>query len=504
MAVFRYSRRQPRGTTTRWGRGLGRRLTASVVSIGLVVGVTAVGAPTGSLPSAAAAQAPANMSTNTTNDGETRGQWDPLGRKKPGKIQVKSPENNKPLAPDNSASGRCKRDPLASNFQRCEIYSPAMRRNIPIHYKPAARGGHSALLLLDGASARDDVNRWITRGLAPYTMNNTDIAVIAPIGGGASWYVDWQYRNCSLTHPNANPQMWETFITKELRAWGTRQGIHPSLYSVAGFSMGGGSALILAGRHHDMFKQALSYSGATTLVIPGVQPVLNLTEDLGPCILGPFGGILNPTRYQLDPTLNVEKLRGIDVYASAANGIPRKNATPQQFWHDAKAGMWETGALILLKFFDDAAQRKNVPVTVNYLGRGSHQYEDAARELRATRNRILTVMKREERKLGAAADPLKYPPTKKLSKDESPKGEPSTPSEDEILVDDGSDAYKKYDELRNDDVFRDGIGELEEEYGQDVVLCLIDNDELAWTRSIPAHPVVSDTAIQECQRSAAN
>ncbi|MFY9189875.1 MAG: alpha/beta hydrolase family protein [Lawsonella sp.] len=486
MSRTPYNSHQPLlPAVTRWGR----RFIAVLASVGMVLGVTAVVGPSGVVIPTAAAE-------TRSEDGDNQPkwwQWDPLDQKPPTPIRVKSPENTKPLAPDNSANGRCERDPLASNFQRCEIYSHAMKRNIPIHYKPAARGGHSALLLLDGASARDEFNRWIPRGLAPSTMKNTDMAIIAPIGGGASWYVDWQYPNCSPAHPEANPQMWETFITKELRAWGTRRGINPSLYSVAGFSMGGASALMLSGRNHDMFKQALSFSGTNTLVVPGVQPLLNFTEDWGPCMLSPFGSMLNPTRYQMDPTLNVEKLRGIDVYASSANGLPRKGADLNQLRRDLENGYWETGTFILLKMFEAAAKRKNVPVTVNYLGRGSHQYEDAARELINTRKRILKVMKREERKLGKAADPASK--AWKL-REQKRKKAVATMKKNAI---DAREARKRYDELRKNEVFREGMEELEEEYGRDVVLCLIQHERLAWTRSIPAQPVVSEEAIRYCQ-----
>ena len=182
-------------------------------------------------------------------------------------------------------------------------------------------------------------------------------------------------------------------------------------------------------------------------------------------MLSPFGSMLNPTRYQMDPTLNVEKLRGIDVYASSANGLPRKGADLNQLRRDLENGYWETGTFILLKMFEAAAKRKNVPVTVNYLGRGSHQYEDAARELINTRKRILSVMKREERTLGKAADPASK--AWKL-REQKRKKAIATMKKNAI---DAREARKRYDELRKNEVFREGMEELEEEYGRDVVLC---------------------------------
>lgn len=475
-------------------RRFGVAFLAGVVALGLTVPWGAAGAgaaPAGGLQPSVAGE----------DGAEEKQPWDPFDTRAPEPIFVKSPENRKPLALDDSADGRCERDPLASNVQRCEIYSHAMQRIIPIHFKPAARGGHAALLLLDGASARDEFNRWIPRGRASAIMANTDIAIIAPIGGGASWYMDWQYPNCSPAHPEANPQRWETFITRELRAWGVRQGINPSLYSVAGFSMGGGSALMLASRHHDMFKQALSFSGTTTLAIPGVQALLNVTEDWGPCLLSPFGSMVNPTRYRLDPTLNVERLRGIDVYASSANGLPRKTDDPVLVRRDIENGPWEMGTLILLRLFEAEAKRKNVPATVRYLGRGSHQYEDAARELRHTRKRILTVMKKAERELGKAANPQskswKRVEKKRLAKalKERATAMNDNPTKSRL------EARRKLAELRGNPVFKEGVEELVDKYGEETVLCLLQHDQVAWTRSIPAHPVVSQDAIDKCQES---
>ncbi|MCP6330328.1 alpha/beta hydrolase-fold protein, partial [Klebsiella pneumoniae] len=78
-------------------------------------------------------------------------------------------------------------------------------------------------------------------------MADTDINVILPIGGGSSYYADFQYRyrHCSLIHPQLDRQQWETFITKELVAWAGSNGMDTTGWSVGGFSMGGGSALSL-------------------------------------------------------------------------------------------------------------------------------------------------------------------------------------------------------------------------------------------------------------------
>ena len=67
-------------------------------------------------------------------------------------LMVATPEGAK--AADNrgwlrrDATGHCTWDPVKYWVQRCDVYSPAMKRTIPVQIVPAARGGNAGLYLL--------------------------------------------------------------------------------------------------------------------------------------------------------------------------------------------------------------------------------------------------------------------------------------------------------------------------------------------------------------------
>lgn len=421
---------------------------------------------------------------------------DPYGLLPEKFFTVDAIENTMPLAKDDSADGFCERDSVVSSFQRCSIYSAAMKRFIEVQFKPSARGSHAALLLLDGASAVESHNRWINMGGAGRNFSNTDINILAPVGGGASWYADWQYPNCSLVHRNSWQQKWETFITRELRSWARwAAGVHPSLYSAAGFSMGGGSAMMLAERHNDMIQQVLSFSGQTTFAWPGLQPFINLTSDASPCVLSPFGSVVNPSRYEYDPILNIDKLRGRDVYAVAATGIIKESESAEEFARDAVNAPWEMGAAIMLKAFEDAAALHKVPVEVEYIPRGTHTYQDARGLLLNQRNRILLYMHRQERALEGTADPLHRPKYRRLAQEGWEHWRKGHTMQDVT----SEDAQQQLQEWKKNKIFRDGATELVDRYGEEAVVCAIHREGIAWTRSIPAHPVVNEGTMWQCQ-----
>ena len=306
------------------------------------------------------------------------------------RITVRSRENTLPLRRDDSPKGRCTRDPMASNFQRCRIWSPSNKRYMSIHFKPAVKHSRRVLMLLDGASAIDTHSRWINLGGAARTFANTDINVILPIGGGASYYADFQYsyKNCTLVHPNVELQQWETFLTKELLGWARRNGLATSHWSVGGFSMGGGSALSLTERHPEIFDQALSYSGMNMLALPGLQELITVVSDYSPCVWRSFGSPFNPARYEFDPFLNMEKLRDAkDVYLSANSGfLPVKDYQ----LGDVDNTLWEWGVVAHTVLFFLKAKAINLTnVTFHLAPLGTHDYGEVAQELRDTKERIL-------------------------------------------------------------------------------------------------------------------
>lgn len=298
-------------------------------------------------------------------------------------------EEHMPLYQDASADGFCERDRIASNFQNCAIYSPTNKTLMHIHFKPATHHSTKVVMLLDGASAVDTHNRWINLGGAARTFAGKNINVILPIGGGASFYADFEYpyRDCSLTHPTLNMQQWETFITKDVVRWAQQQKLSTNRWRIGGFSMGGGSALALAERHPNIFSKAFSFSGLNTIALPGVQEMLTATSDITACMWAPFGTPLNPSRYEFDPYLNMEKLASLDfVYLSAASGFTLSSYR----WGDASSAPWEWGVLASTVAFSEKAAAIGLNnVHTEIFPEGSHTYRTADYALNRTLPNIL-------------------------------------------------------------------------------------------------------------------
>src|SRR5699024_10297101 len=212
-------------------------LTAVATAAGLVVGAPAlVGAqPTeqgssASLGSEGAADAPPPpapaMQTAAVNE-------DPLG-------------NRAGLRPG------CEWDPVRSWVQLCTVHSPAMNRDIKVQVQPARQSGNAGLYLLDGLRARDDWNAWTHDAQAQRIFLNDNITLVMPVGGQVSFYSDWE-RPINLGG-NLLEYKYETFLTEELPVYLQNEfGVAPNNNAVAGLSMGGSAAAMLAADHPDQF-----------------------------------------------------------------------------------------------------------------------------------------------------------------------------------------------------------------------------------------------------------
>ena len=183
------------------------------------------------------------------------------------------------LRPD--ATGACEWDGVGFWVQRCDVFSPAMNRNITVQIQPAQRGGNAGFYLLDGARATERANAWTTDSNAPELYANHNITLVMPVGGQGTFYQDW-LRPANYTGDGPLFK-WETFLTKELPAYLEGNfGVARNNNSIAGLSMGGTAALNLAARNPAMFKQAMSWSGYLTMSGPGMSTLVRLAMlDLG-------------------------------------------------------------------------------------------------------------------------------------------------------------------------------------------------------------------------------
>lgn len=223
----------------------------------------------------------------------------------------------------------CVWDPVASWVQLCEVWSPSMNRHIKVQVQPARFGGNAGLYLLDGLRARDDWNAWTHDAQAQRIFLQDNITLVMPVGGQVSFYSDWQ-RPINLGG-NLLEYQWETFLTEELPPYLQAEfGVNPNNNAIAGLSMGGSAAAILAANHRDQFKQVSVFSGYMNPTAPGMYTMIPLAM-FDQCKCDPFamwGLPGSPAWGAHDPLLNADKLRDIPMYITAGSAIPGKYDQP--------------------------------------------------------------------------------------------------------------------------------------------------------------------------------
>lgn len=302
--------------------------------------------------------------------------------------------NRDVLRADNT--GACEWDGVGFWVQRCDVWSPAMGRNIPVLVQPSARGGNAGFYLLDGMRAGENFTGWARDANAAQVYADHNINLVMPIGGAGSFYADWDYPAQLLpTGSNEVVYKWETFLTKELPAYLQQNfNIDPNHNAIAGLSMGGTAALSLAAMHPEQFQQTLSYSGYLHTTAFGMQTLLRvaLLEVGGFNLNNMYTSILNPRRYQNDPYLNMDGLKNSDVYVSAASGTwaptdlryplnERINGTGLEWLSRLSTASWEA-----------KARATGLRVTADYPALGIHNWDQWNYQLNHTKDRVLTHM----------------------------------------------------------------------------------------------------------------
>jgi diacylglycerol O-acyltransferase/trehalose O-mycolyltransferase len=204
------------------------------------------------------------------------------------------------------------------------VPSAAMGRDVQVKFQP---GGRHAVYLLDGLRARDDNSGWDIETNAFEKFYQSGVAVVMPVGGMSSFYSDWN--SPAVGNGTTQTYNWETFLTSELPAYlSANKGISASGNAVAGLSMSGSAALILAAYHPGTFRYAGSMSGFLNLS-DGVWPTLVgvSMRDAGgfdaTAMWGPGGG---PTWQRNDPTLQASRLasNGTRLWVYTGNGRPNE------------------------------------------------------------------------------------------------------------------------------------------------------------------------------------
>lgn len=296
------------------------------------------------------------------------------------------------LRPDNT--GTCDWDPVQFWVQRCDVWSPAMNRNITVQIQPAARGGNAGLYMLDGLRATEATSAWVNDVNAAATYENSNITLVMPVGGASSFYADW---DAPATYDFENPVIyqWETFLTQELPVYlQDNFGVSRNNNSILGLSMGATAAMNLAAKHNDQFRQVLSFSGYLTTTAPGAQTALRAALLDGGLynINAMYGPVISPRRFENDPFLNMEGLRNSDVYISAGPGIPGPADAGYKPEHVASGVSLETYSNLTTRAWALKARATGLNFTEVYTPTGIHNWQQFGSQMEATHDRVLNVM----------------------------------------------------------------------------------------------------------------
>lgn len=272
-----------------------------------------------------------------------------------------------------------------------ELFVPSGMGPIKVQVQWAARGGDSALYVLDGLRAPHDHSQWISDTDVLQRFAGDDVTLVFPVGGHSSFYTDW-YRPSS-TNGQVTAYKWETFLTEELPAFLAEYGVSRTDNAIVGASMGGGAALVLAAHHRDQFVFAGSFSGFVNPTYPmWNEAVRAALWDEGRFnvddMWGPAG---DPAWGRNDPTVQAELLRGLPMYVSAGNAVPGPADVPYGVGNTLNAMVLERMATVAAGIFRDRAAALGIPVRVD-IGDGTHTWPYWERAITAARLMILDAL----------------------------------------------------------------------------------------------------------------
>lgn len=272
-----------------------------------------------------------------------------------------------------------------------ELVVPSGMGPIKIQVQWAARGGDSALYVLDGLRAPHDHNQWTSDTGVLQQFAGDDVTLVFPVGGHSSFYADW-YRPSS-TNGQVTAYKWETFLTEELPAFLEGYGVSRTDNAIVGASMGGGAAMALAAHHRDQFKFAGSFSGFLNPTYPmWNEAVRAALWDEGRFnvddMWGPAG---DPAWSRHDPTVQAELLRGLPMYVSAGNSVPGPPDVPYGVGNTVNAIGLEWTARVAAEIFRDRAAALGIPVRVD-IGNGTHTWPYWGQAIIAARPMILDAL----------------------------------------------------------------------------------------------------------------
>ncbi len=272
-----------------------------------------------------------------------------------------------------------------------ELTVPSSMGPIKVQVRWAARGGSSALYLLDGLRAPADHNQWTTDTDALRQFAGDDVTLVFPVGGHSSFYTDW-YRPSGTNHQSTTYK-WETFLTRELPDFLAGYGVSRTDNAIVGASMGGNAALVLAAHHRDQFRFAGSFSGFVNPTYPMWNQAMRAAMiDEGNFdvddMWGPPG---DPAWARNDATVQAELLRGLPMYVTTGNGMPGSPDLANGFGNTVNAMGLEAMAAVAAGIFRDRVTELGISARVDILN-GTHTWPYWQQALTTARPMILDAL----------------------------------------------------------------------------------------------------------------
>lgn len=217
-------------------------------------------------------------------------------------------------------------------IEELNVFSPSMGRDIPVAVVHAADKStpRPTLYMLNGAGGAEQDNDWITLSPILDVYEDKNVNLVIPMEGAFSYYTDW------LETPGTGylqkPQMWETFLTKELPGPIEEHLGASNERGIAGFSMSATSSLLLAQHNPGFYDAVGSFSGCALTSYPLEYEYLRLTTNRGggepEQMWGPQG---SPYNVYNDALVNAEKLRGAELYISNGSGLAGETDLPGHY-----------------------------------------------------------------------------------------------------------------------------------------------------------------------------
>lgn len=198
------------------------------------------------------------------------------------------------------------------------------------------------------------------------------VLVVMPEAGDVGFYSNWR------NDGRGGPPAWETFHLVELRQLLERRYGAGTPRAVAGLSMGGLGAMSYAARHRGMFSAAASFSGLLH-PLADTRLLLGLFSSYASDPLAVWGDpeAQRRTWAAHDPTALAGRLRGTRLFVSSGNGRPGPFDRARGRRDDIEATVYRES-----RAFAERLRGLGISATIDFYGRGTHDWPYWERELR--------------------------------------------------------------------------------------------------------------------------